>query len=305
MTTSTLKKKLCYLTFLALTSSTLFPNAECKSIDIKTEIIKEHTKEIDSNLENINIQNTKKGMPIASAYLTPGKNFGYMYIENHNYKNQGTLKPYKDELNKENPWGGIKEESSLASNNLYNQAKRYFIDKNSPIQKSILSLNKNTLEKGLYNIQTSNDGRKFVSSTLYLRYIYDVDDADFRENIYEKSSPILDSTYINGPYFAMGDYFDSNIDTIKLGEEGKELIKSKSGVYFKPLSSLGITIQVNDILGLTKDKDYNKSHSQESNEINKAMFEKRIEYRRYISNSDSNCFANYELIYPVTYSYLR
>lgn len=305
MTKSTLKKKLCYLTLLTLSSSLSFPNASDSKTDVKIEIVKEHLKEIDSSLANINIQNTKRGMPIASAYLTPGKNFGYMYIDNHNYKNQGTLKSYKDELNKENPWGGIKEESSLASNNLYNQAKKYFLKKDSPIQKSILNLNEKILEKGLYNIQTSDDGRKFVSSTLYLRYIYDIDDADFRENIYEKSSPILDNSYINGPYVAMGDYFDSNIDVVNLGEEGKEKIKNNPDTYFKSLSSLGIIVQVNDILGLTKDKDYNKSHSQELNGTNKAMFEKRFEYRRYISNFNSNSFDNYEIVYPVTYTYLR
>lgn len=303
MTTSKLKKNLCYLTLLTLSSSALFPLASENKTQINIEIIKENLKEIDSRLSSVTIQNTKRGFPIASAYLTPGKNFGYMYIENHNYNDSGNLKTYMDELNKDNPWGGVEEDTPLASNNLYNQAKGYFLEENSPIKKSILNLNEKTLEKGLYNIQKSDDGREFVSSSLYLRYIYDVDDSDFRYNKYEKSSPILDNNYINGPYFAMGDYIDSNIDVINL-KEAKETIKNNPDMYFKSLSSLGTIIQVNDVLSLTKDKDYNKSHSQEFNETNKAMFEKRFEYRRYIS-SERNSFTNYEIVYPVTYTYLK
>lgn len=304
MTTSKLKKNLCYLTLLTLSSSALFPLASENKTQTNIEIVKENLKEIDSRLSSITIQNTKRGFPIASAYLTPGKNFGYMYIENHNYKDSGNLKTYMDELNKDNPWGGVKEDTSLASNNLYNQAKGYFLEENSPIKKSILNLNEKTLEKGLYNIQKSDDGREFVSSALYLRYIYDVDDSDFRCNKYEKSSPILDNSYINGPYFAMGDYFDSNIDVVNI-EEARETIKNNPDMYFKALSSLGTIIQVNDVLSLTKDKDYNKTHPQEFNETNKSMFEKRFEYRRYLSSTEKNSFTNYEIVYPVTYTYLK
>lgn len=302
MTKSTQKKKLCYLTLLTLVSTTLFPIASNNKTDTKIEIIKEQSTERNSISKNLKVQYTEKGMPIAAAYLTPGKNFGYMYIENHNYKDQGTITYYKDELNKENPWGyQIENTISSSSNILYNQAKSYFIEDNSPIRKSILALNDETLNKGLYNIQKSDDGRYFVSSTLYLRYIYDVDDSDYRENPYESSSPILDNSYINGPYIGMGDYFDSNIDVITLKNEGKELIKNNKDIYFTSLSSLGTIVQVNDVIGLTKDKDYNKSHSQEYNETNKSMLEKRFEYRRYVSGSENKEFENYELIFPVTH----
>lgn len=102
----------------------------------------------------------------------------------------------------------------------------------------------------------------------------------------------------------MGDYFDSNIDVVNL-EEAKETIKNNPGMYFKSLSSLGTIIQVNDVLSLTKDKDYNRSHPQEFNETNKAMLEKRFEYRRYISSTEKNSFTNYEIVYPVTYTSLK
>lgn len=64
-------------------------------------------------------------------------------------------------------------------------------------------------------------------------------------------------------------------------------------------------MQVNDVLGLTKDKDYNKNHIQDFNENNKAILEKLFEYRRYISDSDKKYFTNYEIAYPIPKSVVK
>lgn len=301
-----LNKTLHYLTFLLIPSTIVFSQASNINLDSKLNIVTENSLEISLKENNLKLNETGRGIPISAAYLTPGKHFGYMYIDKHDYKDNGIVKTYIDELNTDSKWSYNTEEYiSSASNALYSKAKKYFTEKDSPIQKSILNLNTNTLNKGLYNIQKSDDGREFVASTLYLRYIYDVDDSDIRENIYESSSPILNNSYINGPYIGIGDCFDTNIDTIKLGKKGKELIQSNKEMYFTSLSSLGIIVPINDVIGLTKDKDYNRSHSQEYNENNKAMLEKRFEYRRYISNSQEKDFTNFEIVYPVTITTLK
>ena len=277
----------------------------------KIDIIKAQTTtttttvtSFDGNLYNTGKpDNGSKGVTIGAAYLTPTNDFGYMYVNNYDYDGSGTVTAYRDPLNSSNMWGGNVNSGYQTSNNrLYENAKNYFISSNGPARKAIANVTIENYNNGKYNVQTSDSGKKFVASTMYVRYTYDIDDGNYRSNPYETSSPILDSSYTSGPYVGMGDYFDETIDVISLGDSGRNKIKNNSSKYLKSLSSLGVSVPANSIVGLTIDDGFVKSNGSYRRETKKAVLEKRFEYRRYIETTTTTIDnpGGYEVVYPVT-----
>lgn len=281
------------------------PSAPNTSTGSKIDIIKAQTtttttevSSFDGNLHSTGKpDNGSKGVTIGAAYLTPKNKFGYMYVDKYDYDGSGTVKTYIDS------WGGnVNSGASTSNNRLYENAKKYFVSAGGPARKAISDVSIDEYKKGAYNVQTSDSGRKFVASTMYVRYTYDIADGNVRNNKYETSNPILSSSYAGGPYIGMGDYFDETIDIITLGQAGKNKITSGGNKYFKSLSSLGINVPANSVPGLTIDDGFIKYGSSYQRPTKRAMLEKRFEYRRYIEEKTVTVDnpGGYEVVYPVT-----
>lgn len=254
-----------------------------------------------------NQANGHHGVTVAAAYLTPAKKFGYIYVEKYDYKDGGgKVIAHIDELNSSKKWGGDvnKKNSSLTANNrLFVNARDYFVDPKGPIASSISNLDEKKLDS--YLVQKDNNGKKFVAATFYVRYTYDFKDGHDWGG-YLKSSPVLkgNTTYTNGPYIALGDYFDYKMDVIKGGDTTRKLISDNYGTYFTKLSKL-----VTSTLNLNKTGlkyDYNPVSAGDGNYVKtntkQAMLEKRFEYRRYITTKTETIKNEngFEFVYPVT-----
>lgn len=258
-----------------------------------------------------NANNGSKGVTVSAAYLTPANEFGYIYIDKYDYGGRGTVVAAIDELNPDSMWGGDVNSGTLNSNNrLYEHAKDYFVNSSGKIIKSIQDIEDTKIDS--YNIQTANDGRTFVAATFYVRYSYDfLDNHNLTGYKYLKSYPVLGNTsaYTGGPYIAMGDYFDDSIDVIDLGNTGRNDIASRYGKYFLPLSDLVSSNTNLNRLGLTY--DYHPLKAVNNNYVttstNKAMLEKRFEYRRYVETEEivTDNPAGFEFVYGVTNSTIK
>lgn len=276
----------------------------------KIDIVKSQTTQTTINISGFSgslhdtgkPNNGSKGVTIGAAYLTPDKKFGYMYVNNYDYDGSGTVTAYSDAFasSASNMWGGSVNSGGGTSNNrLYEKAKNYFVGSNSNAYKAIAGVTKEGLQNGAYNIQKADDGRTFVASTFYVRYTYDIADGNSRTNPYETSSPILSTSFTNGPYVAMGDYFDETLDVIA-DSSARGKIQTNSN-YLKSLSSLGISIP-SGVVGLTVDDGFVKVNGSYRRPTSRAVLEKRYEYRRYVENKTEvvDNPAEYEFVYGVT-----
>lgn len=277
----------------------------------KIDIVKSLKEDVEISIETFSKElystgrpdNGSKGVTIAAAYLTPNKTFGYMYVENYDYNGTGTVKIENNVSSSNSIFAGRSPTQGTNPNNLmYDFAKSLFINKNLNAYTSIRDASEDGIKNGDYLIQEANDGRKFIASTFYVRYTYDIPNGDSnRTKLYEKPNPILPISFTNGPYLAMGDFFDETMDVVT-NSSSRDTIINNQTKYLKPLKDiLGVSSIPSGIIGLTLNDGFVKENGSFRVPTKRAVLEKRYEYRRYVKNDvilvDNP--AEYEFVYAI------
>ncbi|MGU8834115.1 hypothetical protein ACSW8S_18320 (plasmid) [Clostridium perfringens] len=256
--------------------------------DVSTDIIDSTKVDLGGTVDQ-----GKQGVSLALGYLTPKKELGYMYLDDYGYPFNWTGKTTRvyDDAGL-NIGSGILNKSTTGPV-IYENMKNTF--KTNAFKNTLASITKDDLDNVL--IQTDNDGREFISSSMFVRWMYDTDSKiSGRGNAYVDSHPVLSNTGLNnGPYISMGDNFDGMVYT-------GDIVAQNGEKYAKTLTSI-TGDNYSGVKYLTQDRVLNDIHPQFRQWIptNKAMLQKRCEYRRYVSRGDGiDGLGDYEYVYPVT-----
>lgn len=232
------------------------------------------------------------GVSLGMGYLTPLKQFGYMSLSDYAYDAEdwaGKVVVHFDEANLN--IGNTLKGNRVFPKEFYDNMKNTF--KSQEFRTTLTKITEKDLPN-LY-IQTSDDGKQFISSTMYVRWLYDSDSKLNEPNKYITSRPILKGTnYTNGPYVAVGDNLDyDEKNGTEISNAGEKYAKSLTSITGKTYSNIPF---------LTKDRILKNTHPNylKWQDTNKALLSKRCEYRRYISKKQSNVeLGTFEYVYPV------
>lgn len=257
------------------------------------DIIKELTDTLSVATEEVKDGTTAEGsqsMVTAYAYLTPQRDFGYIHSKGFNATNgDGTVTVAQDDFNNNWNMGSSAIWDTTAQRKLLSVATSYietdrFIDKLNAVNDS--NINKMYIQKD------SRDGREFVASTLYVRWLYDVKctlNHTHGNDSYLKKVPVLNNG--GGPYIATGDKMDMN-PNVFTDANGVSTIRSQFNSRVKTFSSVvkpGTNLNHQYI---TEDLNCDGTSAGRNNN---AFFEKRYEVRRYIVKGGK---STYEAVVP-------
>ena len=255
-----------------------------------------------------------RGVSSALAYLTPTGDFGYMglsvfYVRLNGMDSYGKMHTYADDLGvfSSKP-AGTKDTDKFMENiniNLYDRAKASFLNASQSggvLRKKLDSITADDIAAGTKDkqkifIQETNSGEKFIALTMYVRWMYDTYNGyDKLASI--KFNPVLNTSYSMGPYIATGDFFtdyklvDKNTANANAG--GKYVTRLVN--VAKPIYGGGAYL--NSDLKVNTDNGWNGN--------GRALWEKKFEYRRYITEGSSGGSGDkYEVVYPVTQKYVK
>lgn len=254
------------------------------------------------------------GVSSALGYLTPTGDFGYMGLSEFHVKyngmdSYGKMHTYADDLGifSTKPAGTKDTDKFFECINieLYDRVKASFLNasqKGGTLRNKLDSISGDDIMAGQKNgkkifIQETKDGRKFIALTMYLRWMYDTNNG-YNKIASIKFNPVLNNSYSMGPYIGTGDFFTD----YKLVDKATANANA-GGKYVKRLVDVA-----NPKYGggayLNSDLKLNTSGSWNGN--GRALWEKKFEYRRYITEgSTSDPADKYEVVYPVTQKYLK
>lgn len=260
------------------------------------------------------------GFSLGMGYLTPDIKFGYIAINGLNLVGMedvpptanyaGTIVAYSDPLGKKStPWnlGANSKYTTFANQEVYSIGASYFTNS---VASTINNVDISKLDN--YLVQTNpTNGRRFVATTLYTRWYYDTNatatGAGNTNKAYFHSDPILRGNVSGGPYLAINNYLDIAMDVE--GPNGityRNQINENPNAYLisvsklKAMGGVGLPDSNSDWAYLTYDYPFKRTDFTGTKVQNKkAVLEKRIEYRRYISedSSDENYSEKYEYVY--------
>lgn len=309
------------LNYSSTTNNNITPTYKDK-LHIATTITKEFdSSSIDASKDEIGtVLEGPGGFSLGMGYLTPDIKFGYMAINGLNLVGMesvpptanyaGTIVAYSDPLKKAaTPWnlGANSKYTTFANQNVYSVGVSYFT---KSVVSTINNVDINKLDKYLVQKNPSN-GRRFVATTLYTRWYYDTDakatGAGNKDKAYFHSDPILKGSVSGGPYLAINNYLDIAMDVEgPNGTTYRNQINNNPDAYLISVSKLramggtGLPSATSDWAYLTYDYPFKRTDFTGTKVKNsKAVLEKRMEYRRYISedSSDENYSEEYEYVY--------
>ena len=258
------------------------------------DIIENLTNKINLNpekIENGTLGSGNQSITTSYAYLTPQRDFGYIYIKDFDALNAtGTVVPAADAFGKN--WNASSySDNDYPHHRLLKIATNYM--KSADFTNKLAAVN-DTNYKDMYIQHDKERGQDFVAVTLYIRWLYDVGcNINHEHNGNYKKVPVLEgSNFTNGTYIATGDKMDTNpnvfsnpgnVTTIR--NEHKDRIKKFSSVV-KPGTNLNYPY--------LSSTEYNCNGTSKSIRSG-ALFEKRYEVRRYITEGVKD---SYEVVIP-------
>ena len=267
------------------------------------------------------------GYSLATGYLTPDKKFGFISIDdNWNRAGAGNVVISYDDLNiltrQLGTTIGTRVWSDYAHRTVYSTTKNAFVgntSSSSEIYKNLDSVS-DVSDTSQYFIQygdyKDSSGKihkqtPFVASTMYARWHYDTDSSKVgwgtewearntnANNFgYYWANPILGNKGGNGPYIAINDYIDSELDLGKTPYERYIVQNSlnndiKTAMVY-PLCNIVSGVNSKRVPYLTYDAAYSGTSGSGAS-TNNAVLEKRFELRKYIID-DVNA-DKYEVVY--------
>lgn len=283
-------------------------------LHIATTIVKDFdSSSIDAAKDSVGtVVEGSGGYSLGMAYLTPDIKFGYIGLKGLDFTSSmnGTIVAYSDPLRYgDTAWnlGSSSLNVNWANGKIYDYGKNYFEDY---VKSTINNVSYDNIDK--YLVQTNPvNGRRFVATTLYTRWYYDTiatatGTGDTTEN-YFHSDPIITGNDSGGPYLGINNYLDIAMDVEGTdGTNVRKKINANKNDYLISVSKLramggvGLPDSNSDWAFMTYDYPFVRTDFTGTKVKNsKAVLEKRMEYRRYISedSSDENYSEEYEYVY--------
>lgn len=258
------------------------------------------------------------GYSVGMAYLTHDLKFGYIAVDGLDETNgfTGNIVAYSDPLALGNTKWNLKDgaESNgmliksdvwTANRKLYEIAVDYF--NKSGMIKRLGDANYNNLDSYFIQTNPEKNGAEYIATTLYTRWYYDTDARATGVGTgepYFTSKPILTAVNGGGPYLGINNYLDIAMDVEgPNGATHRTNINKNMSKYLISMNSLiakgavGFPSNGARWSYLNSDAPFTRPGGFVGTRVNndKAVLEKRIEYRRYI---DKKSETKFEYVYP-------
>ena len=233
-------------------------------------------------------------MVVAYAYLTPQRDFGYIYTKDFDASNtSGTTVSARDDFGKSWNMSNYPESSYPQAQDRLLKIATNYISNSSFFTDRLAQVNDKNY-KDMYLQYDSTRKQYFVASTLYVRWLYDVGctgigHTDDSHTGMFKKVPVLTDT--GGPYIATGERMDTDPDVFTNPSQVSTIRNNKSTRVTTFKNALGGPVPNYPHLNNT---EYNCWGDVISG-TGRAFFEKRYEVRRYINDNVSDSF---EVVIP-------